>query len=238
MSDTSIEKLLANPALPVLGGLILALEGPDDIQLRSLALLVFVFWLVADVGRIVYCSKKSSFYRYMIFCSLFQLLLVFQLWLMGHWIETQLNTERMDVDKNLSSEAILIDNKHPLTTRFGIRNLSSNYIVLQKISCLVVRINGEGQMDTDEIETLFNPPALIRYGGGARTEQWINIVNEFNGIYCAEIVVTPYYVLQTEPEMTETKEFRWIGKKEGDGWGWILTDSANDGCSNPKPPSP
>jgi hypothetical protein len=229
-----IRKFLENPALPVIGGVFLALGGPDDILVRSWALLLFSAWLIIDLGLMLHRNKNLGLFRASIFCFSCQIICFGQLWLIKHSITKDIKAQQEDVYKNLRSEAILIDNKDAWKTRFSVANMSGSDILLSEIDCSIINFNGsQAEADNDVGSHLFNPPAEMKFGGSQNTAQCMTSVAfpKSNDMLCADLIITARYSLVIDPDSKKLKNFRWVGKKEGDTWGWFLTETTSEGCS-------
>jgi len=214
--------------------------------LRSAALLVCVLWLIVDLGLVIYRITDLGYGRPALFCFSAGLLFCLQLWIMAHWIRTDLKKQQEDIFKNLASETFL-GNNDPANTRFYVRNGSSANVLLFEMGCLVkdsIKNNGTTgpTLQTGDIHIFhrFDPPVRMELGGTGYTDKCVQDLDEFRVIFqgkpltyqCIDLVVYATYAPEADDESKRTKNFRWMGEREGETWNWFTTLDSTEGCKS------
>lgn len=220
----SLKAISGHGLFPVVIAAAVTITGHSYILIRSIALLLCALWVSLDVG-VVLSEKKSvpewkSIAFSVVWCVSFCVALGIRSW----FIESTLEDQLVDVYRNLSVTASSSSSDNPFMSMFTATNSGGIAIGKHRISCWFILATGadgsiaEGGPITFKGDTVIvnsaNPDAAmidspILPGGDAQTDHCLSAVG-LATVTCADVVVEVVYFLVTQPEVRQSKQFRFV----------------------------
>ncbi len=220
----SLKAISGHGLFPIVIATAVTITGHSYILIRSIALLLCALWVSLDVGVVLSEKKWALEWKSIAFligwCGSFCAALGIMSW----FIESTLEDQLVDVYRNLSVTAYSSSSDNPFMSMFTATNSGGTAIGRHRISCwfiLATSADGataEGGPFTFKGDTMIlnsaNPDVAmsespILPGGDAQTDHCLSAVG-LATVTCADVVVEVAYSLVTQPEVKQSKQFRFV----------------------------
>lgn len=224
-SSTRILDALAGHWLtPTIMGAVLTFTGPGNILIQVPVLLLCGVWICCDVWVLIkkHSMKLGLWKNLLVSLSCSVILCAasgISIWLIGQSFDKEQKETRVGLVANALSPPTL----SPLESIFTIANGSTHQIGGHSFKCginLVVYNQGNGflsQFSTTK-QDFFD--GKIEGNGDTQSYKCLDLFKATREqMDCLDVVAHFEYSIETQPNITETKEFRFVADKE-DGFVW------------------
>lgn len=232
------QKVSVHGTIPILLGGAVTATGHSQMLVRSLAVVICAVWLSLDIGVWLSEAKWSEHWKGLAFCASSSVLCCLAMGIMYWFLASTLEDQRNETLQHLTAEHHLVPGEEddPMHTMFSVNNGGTNVISRKHgITCLTnlaVGNNGtsesrgisswidNGQMVISGLAHTFDrPPAssVLLPGGDAQTDQCLKVWGFANGTDCADVTVIFWYSLDSQPDIHQEKDFRFVAYKSKTG---------------------
>ncbi|SRR5579883_89406 len=203
------EKVATHPVVPLSIGVFLSLDTAGNVIIKSWVLLLLWLWIVVDLGLLI---RKRRWQRQIKFC-LFSLVAGFTATIMLEVIHflfsLKLNERQVNTYLHLSANAYLPPSGDLGTSLFTVTNGGDSIIARYHLGCLVnLIVASNGMTVENSSSSVQGSREPLRPRGDATTERCLNASRINNSPECADVTLQFVYVLDAQPEITNTKLFR------------------------------
>jgi hypothetical protein len=247
--------VINHPIVPILLGAVVALDGTGNIIARGAALLACGLWFSFDIGRKIFEKSSAGYWRSIICGSVSGVTFISIGYIMQWLLLAKLDEQRTDVYQHLTGNHYLLSNAYddPMFTMFSVTNggkvdISKNH----QMTCYTR--SAVGNDDTSHFANFtsgyfnhkmayypgFNsvrlPPSdsLVRSSGDSEATPCLSYYHFAHGARCVDMTLIFSYSLETQPDFTQQKLFRYVAIKGGHGefaWSGEPVDDQRNFCA-------
>ncbi len=236
------KKTLPHPLVGILIGFLIAFAGRSELPLRSYGMLIIALWMIVELWAWLLPLKDASRLKYMCGWTATSVLLIGVMGLMWWWMDGKLQDQREDVWNGLTAGHT--SDSDPTAAIFSVTN-GSRYVISRRhqIICYTIlaignagtstityaatwatpgQLHMSGSLEQAHIEakrTLADSP--MEPGGDVESDpclQFYRFAGRSNtGTVCADIALIFWYTLDTQPDLEQERQFRFIARRTAYG---------------------
>ncbi len=219
-----VQRKLPHPLVGIAIGTLIAFTGRSDLVLRSLGMTAIFLWLSVDFW--VWLLPKPDKYKlkYAFGWTATYAMLFVVVGIMWWWLDGKLQEQREDVFQNLSASVKIPASLNVFKSVVTVTNNGKKIIGKHRLFCNINSLVVEGDegmrgVSPTVIVPLRSSAETIAPGGDAESDMCLNSIDPGGKSFvCGDIVVAMLYSLETQPQITEDKQFRFVIFKGQTEW--------------------
>jgi hypothetical protein len=240
----TFKKWSAHGLVPVALGALVVIDGSSAIEIRSIAVVACALWLVIDIGAEISDRNVNQQAKLAFFSAVWAVCFSGAMGCMYYFLKSDLDARSAEAYSKLSINMYMPPDGNAFYSEVSIANGGLTLITKKATECRIVQLVGLTQQGGDLVIRnigqvirpdghgyivpdggsppindaqlkLFMDSVPLASGGDAQTDFCIPLLNAPpNLVTCADVEVTFYYQLETEPGINEHKTLRFVARKE------------------------